>query len=58
MSKLATVNDFANYFNNLAKEGKGDYTVDVAVDDGRSYSIYDFKIGEVYDSLKKVYINE
>ena len=24
--KLATVNDLANYFNDLVKNGKGDYT--------------------------------
>ena len=26
--KLATVNDFAKYFNDLVKNGKGDYNVD------------------------------
>ena len=56
--KLATVNDLANYFNDLVKNGKGDYNVEVAADDGQCYSIYDYKIGEVYDDLKKVYINE
>lgn len=56
--KLATVDDFAKYFNDLVKNGKGNYNVEVAADDGQSYSIYDFKIGEVYDDLKMVYINE
>lgn len=57
-TRQATVNDFAKYFNDLVNAGKGDYTVDITAGDGCCYSVYKFNMAEVYDFLKKVFINE
>ena len=51
-----TLKEISEIFNNLVKEGKGDYEVEFSTQDGASYTIYDDDNITVLDAFETVFI--
>lgn len=51
-----TLKEISEIFNNLVKEGKGDYEVEFSTQDGSSYTITDKNDVDVWDAFETILV--